>query len=140
MPEFVAKTESISNPLPHSFLVASLSDFEAGLHDELLLCPVRALRIYLDRTSYFSSLPHRLFLSHRRPSQALSKNAISFFLWEVIHGAGVARPEVGSVRALSVRGVSTSAAFHKNWPIASVLKSATCRSNSVVASFYLGDL
>ena len=123
--EFVTKTESISNPLPHSFLVTSLSDFAAGLDDELLLCPVRALRIYLDRTSSFSPLPRRLFLSPRKPSQALSKNAISFYLREVIHGTGAARPEVGSVRALSVRGVSTLVAFRKNWSIASVLESAT---------------
>ena len=125
VPEFVAKTESISNPLPRSFLVASLSNFAAGLDDELLLFPVRALRIYLDRTSSFSPLPRHLFLSPRRPSQALSKNAISFFLREVIHGAGAASPEVGSVRAHSVRGVSTLAAFHKNWSVASVLESAT---------------
>ena len=140
VPEFVAKTESISNPLPRSFLVTSLLDFVAGLDNELLLCPVHALRIYLDRTSSFSPLPRHLFLSPRRRSQALSKNAISFFLREVIHGAGAQRPEVGSVRAHSVRGVSTSAAFHKNWSIASVLDSATWRSNSVFASFYLGDL
>ena len=140
VPEFVAKTESISNPLPRSFLVASLSDFAAGLDNELLLCPVRALRIYLDRTSSFSPLPRRLFLSPRRPSQALSKNAISFFLREVIHGAGTARLEVGSVSVHSVRGVSTSAVFHKNWSVASVLESATWRSNSVFASFYLRDL
>ena len=138
--EFVAKTESISNPLPRSFLVASLSDFAAGLDNELLLCPVRALRIYLDRTSSFSPLPRRLFLSPRRPSQALSKNAISFFLREVIHGAGAARAEVGSVRAHSVRAISTSAAFHNNWSVASVLESATWCSNSVFASFYLRDL
>ena len=30
LPEFVTKTEFISNPLPRSFLVASLSDFAAG--------------------------------------------------------------------------------------------------------------
>ena len=80
VPEFVAKIESLSNPLPRSFLVASLSDFVAGLDDELLLCPVRATRIYLDRTSSFSPLPQRLFLSLRRSSHALSKNTISFFL------------------------------------------------------------
>ena len=140
VPEFVAKTESISNPLPRSFLVASLSDFVAGLDDELLLCHVRALRIYLDRTSSFSPLPHHHFLSPRRPSDASTKNAISFFLREVIHGAGAARPEVGSVRAHSVRGISTSAAFHKNWSVASVLKSATWHSSSIFASFYLRDL
>ena len=46
--EFVAKSESLSRSIPHSFLVKSLSDFAAGLDDDLLLCPVRALRIYLD--------------------------------------------------------------------------------------------
>ena len=45
VPEFVTKTEFISNPLPRSFLVAFLSDFAAGLDDELLLYPVRTLRI-----------------------------------------------------------------------------------------------
>ena len=140
VPEFVTKTEAISNPLPRSFLVTSLSDFATGLDDELLLCPVHALHIYLDRTSSFSPLPRRLFLPPRKPSHALSKNAISFFLWEVIYGAGAAMPEVGSVKAHSARGVSTSAAFHKNWSIASVLESATWRSNSVFASFYLRDL
>ena len=68
VPEFVAKTESLSNPIPRSFLVKSLSDFVAGLQEELLLCPVRALRIYLDRSALFSPLPRRLFLSPRRPS------------------------------------------------------------------------
>ena len=137
---FVAKTESLSNPLPCSFLVASLSDFAAGLDDKLLLCPVRALRIYLARTSSFSPLPRCLFLSPRRPSHALSKNAISFFLCEVIHGSGAGKPEVSSVRAHVVMGISTSTGFHQNWSVASVLESATWRSSSVFASFYLRDL
>ena len=86
VPEFVAKTESLSNPIPRSFLVRSLSDFAAGLDEELPLCPIRALRIYLDRTASISPLPRRLFVSLRRPSRALSKNAVSSFLCEVIHG------------------------------------------------------
>ena len=53
VPEFVAKTESISNPLPRSFLVASLSDFAVGLDDELLLYHVHAFCIYVDGTSFF---------------------------------------------------------------------------------------
>ena len=51
VPEFVAKTESALNPLPSSFMVQSLDDFVAGLDEELLLCPVRALRKYLKRPS-----------------------------------------------------------------------------------------
>ena len=115
VPQFVAKSESLPRSIPRSFLVKYLSDFAAGLDDDLLLCPVRALRIYLNRTSTLAPLCHRLFVSPRRPSRALSKNAVSFFLRDVITAAGASRPEVGRVRALDVRSVSTSVAFHRNW-------------------------
>ena len=140
VPEFVAKMESFSNPLPRSFLVKSLSDFAAGLEEDLLLCPVRALQINFQRTDSFSPRPRRLFVSPRRPSHSLSKNVVSFFLREVIHEADAARSEVGSVRAHSIRVVLTSSAFHRSWSVSSVLKSATWRTNSVFASFYLRDL
>ena len=64
----------------------------------------------------------------------------SLFLREVIHEAEAGRPEVGPVRAHSIRGVSTSAAFHRNWSVASVLESATWRSDSMFVSIYLRDL
>ena len=83
VPEFLAKTESSSNPFPHSFLVKSLSDFAVGLTDDMLLCPVRALRCYLLRTSSVQSRPLRLFVSPRSPSRVMSKNGISYFLREV---------------------------------------------------------
>ena len=140
IPQFVAKSESLTRSIPRSFLVKSLSDFAAGLDDDLLLCPVRALRIYLDRTRSLSPLRHRLFVSPRRPSRAMSKNAVSFFLREVIHAAGASRPEVGSVRAHDIRSVSTSVAFHRNWSVSSVLESATWSSSSVFSSFYLRDI
>ena len=100
VPEFVAKSESLSRSIPRSFLVKSLSDFAADLDVDLLLCPVRALRVYLDRTLSLAPSRHRLFVSPSCPTRAMSKNAVSFFLREVIHGA-----EVGSVRAHDLRGV-----------------------------------
>ena len=140
VPDFVAKSESLSRSIPRSFLVRSLSDFAAGLEDDLLLCPVRALRIYLDRLSTLSPLRRRLFMSPSRPSRPLSKNAISFFLRDVLSHAGASRPEVGRLRAHDIRGVSTSVAFHRNWSVSSVLESATWASSSVFTSFYLRDL
>ena len=138
--QFVAKSESLTHSILRSFLVKSLSDFAAGLDTDLHLCPVRALRIYLDRTRSLSPLRRRLFVSPRRPTRAMSKNAVSFFLREVIHAAGASRPEVGSVRAHEVRIVSTSVAFHRNWSVSSVLESATWSSSSVFSSFYLRDI
>ena len=75
--EFPAKSESLTRTIPHSFLVRSLSDFAAGLDDDLLLCPVRALRIYLDRTLSLAPSRCRLFVSPSCPARAMSKNAVS---------------------------------------------------------------
>ena len=140
IPQFVAKSESLTRSIPRSFLVKSLADFAAGLDDDLLLCPVRALRLYLPRARSLSPGRHRLFVSPRRPTRHLSKNALSFFLREVISAAGATRPQVGSLRAHEVRSVSTSVAFHRNWSVSSVLESATWASSSVFSSFYLRDI
>ena len=80
-------------------------------------------------------------MSPKCPNRAVSKNAISFFLREVISGAGAVR-EAGNppLRAHSIRGVSSSAAFFQNWPVAKVLEAATWRSNSMFLSFYFKDL
>ena len=67
----------------------------------------------------------------RRPARPLSKNAVSFFLREVISAAGATRPQVGSLWAHEVRSVSTSVAFHRNWSVTFVLESATGASSSV---------
>ena len=104
IPQFVAKSESLTRYIPRSFLVTSLADFAAGLNTDLLLCPIRALRLYLLRARSLSPGRHRLFVSPRRPSHAMSKNAVSFFLGEVISAAEAARPQVGS------SGLMTSAA------------------------------
>ena len=121
IPQFVAKSESLTRSIPRSFLVTSLADFAAGLDTDLLLCPVWALRLYLLRARSLSPGRHRLFVSPRRPSRAMSKNAVSFFLGEVISAAVAARPQVGSLRAHDVLSVSTSVAFHRNWSANSVL-------------------
>ena len=140
IPQFVAKSEALTRSIPRSFLVKSLADFAAGLDADLLLCPVRALRLYLLRARSLSPCRHRLFVSPRRHSRAMSKNAVSFFLREVISAAEAARPHVGSLWAHEIRSVSTSVAFHRNWSISSVLESATWASSSVFSSFYLRDI
>ena len=140
VPVFVTKCESLSRSIPRSFLVKSLSDFAAGLDDDLLLCPVRALLIYLDRTLSLAPSRRHLFVSPSCPTRAMSKNVVSFFLREVIHGAEADRPKVGTVRVHDIRGVSTSVSFHRNWSVSAVLDVATWSSSSVFTNFYLRDL
>ena len=161
LPEFRAKTESLVCPLPRSFPVRSLRDFVGSLPDELLLCPVRALRLYLSRTASLPSCPRSLFVSPRALSRSLSKNALSFFLLEVIaeaySSAGRSLPSLSSlssssassssasrprslIRAHGVCAVVASWAFHCNAPLSSILESATWSSPSVFSSFYLSDV
>ena len=144
IPQFVAKSESLTRSIPRSFLVKSLSDFAAGLDADLLLCPVRALRIYLDRTASFAPLRHRLFVSPRRPSHSLSKNAVSFFLRDVISYAGASRPKVGRIRAHDVRSVSTETGLSPRFwipppgaPVRFFPPFTCATSNTSVMAFYL---
>ena len=140
VPEFITKTESALRPLPRSFDIQSLSDFAAGLPEEMLLCPVRSLLEYVVRTSRFVDRPCRLFVSPRNPSRAMSKNGISFLLREVIVHSGASPNDVAAAKAHSIRGIATSSAFFKNWSLGSVLEAASWRSNTVFTSFYLKDV
>ena len=98
------------------------------------------LSAFIWTVSLLSPLRRRLFVLPSRPSRPLSKNAISFFLRDVISSAGASRPEVGRLRAHDIRSVSTSVAFHSNWSVSTVLESATWASSSVFMSFNLRDL
>ena len=97
--------------LPRTFAIQSLSDFVAGLPDEMLLCPVRALSEYVARTSRFVNRPRRLFVSSHSPSRAMSNNGISYLLREVIVHSGASSNDVAAPKAHSIRGIETSSAF-----------------------------
>ena len=96
-------------------------------------------------------------MSTRTPSCSFSKNALSFFIREVIaevySASGSPLPSVpcsshssessrssSSLRAHGVCGVAASLAFLRNAPLPSVLKAATWSSSSVFTSFYLKDV
>ena len=127
--------------MPQSFSVRSLKDFAGDLEEGSLLCPVHTMCIYLRRTESVATSPSALFMYPRSPSRAVSENAISFFLWEVISGALAVKGDEGlPLKAHSIRGVSMSAAFLQNWSVSKVLEATTWKSNSVFAPFYFQDI
>ena len=140
MPEFVAKTETATRPLPRSFEVKSLGDFAAGLAEELLLCPVRSLSAYMAKTSQFVNRPRLLFVSPKCPSRAMSKNGISYMLHELIVQSGASLQSDQAPRGHSISGIATSSVFFRNWSLRSVLEAASWRSDTVFTTFYLQDL
>ena len=74
-PEFLA-TE---NHLPRCFVLKSLKDFTGELEEGPLLCPVRALQIYLDKVRKVRGFWDGLFVSPKNPKRLMSKNGLSFF-------------------------------------------------------------
>ena len=137
LPHFIAKTERADAPVSRSFHVLSLREFAGDLEEGSLLCPVQDLNIYLQRASSVVVRASSWFVSPRSPSRPISKNAVSYFLREVLSEAGAVRQDVAApLRTHSVRGVATSVSFLQNWSISKVLEAATWRSNSVFASFY----
>ena len=137
-PFFRAKTESVANPLPHSIIVPSLSDF-AGDLPERVHCPVRAIRYLRKAARSASFIPSRLFISPRNPERAMSKNAMSFYLRQLIVDSGAvssARPP----RAHDIRGIATPLNYYSNLSLSNLMQVATWRSNRVFASRYLKEV
>ena len=137
-PFFRAKTESVANPLPRSIIVPSLLDF-AGDLPERVHCPVRAIKYLRKAASSASFIPSRLFVSPRNPERAMSKNAMSFYLRQLIVDSGAvssARPP----RAHDIRGISTSLNYYSNLSLSNLMQVATWRSNRVFASRYLKEV
>ena len=54
LPEFRTKTESETKPIPRSFVIRRLNDFVGDAPQEMLLCPSRALKTYIQALVEFS--------------------------------------------------------------------------------------
>ena len=103
----------------------SFRDFAGDLEEGSLLRPLHALRAYFERTKSMVVRASTLFISPCSPSRTFSTNALSYFLSEVISGAGAVRGDKGPpLRAHSIRGLSTSAVFFANWSVSKVLEAA----------------
>ena len=63
LPHFIAKTERADAPVPRSFRFLSLREFAGDLEEGSLLCPVRALNLYLRRIQSFVVRAHTLLVS-----------------------------------------------------------------------------
>ena len=92
----------------------SLEDIVGDLPVDRLLCPMRAIRVYLRCTEALRPRPCVLFVSLSCPSRSLSKIALSYFVRRVSIASGAAGEGV-SPSVLRVRGVVTSVLFMRKW-------------------------
>ena len=85
MTSFRAKTDRDSS-LPRALMVKGLKDL-VGSEQEGLLCPIRILKFYLERTKISRGDVKSLFCSVKRPNKSMTKNAISYYLRKLIKEA-----------------------------------------------------
>ena len=130
--------------LQRNFLIEELGSL-VGQEEEALLCPVRALKVYLDRTKpLVGNNMNRLFVSPKKPTNPASKNALTSLTKAVIKEAHESLlPDlipILKVKTHELRGVSTSMSFHHNLSLQAVIEVAQWRCQSVFASHYLKDI
>ena len=104
-----------------------------------LLCPVRALRAYIDATARVRRA-EQLFVCHDGPKKgcALSKQRLSHWVVDTIaHAYEVSnRPMPPGVRCHSTRSVSASWAALRGVPLEDICSAASWASASTFARFY----
>ncbi len=105
-----------------------------------LLCPVRALKLYVDRSKVWRKSP-QLFGAGRR-GLATSKQRISHWVREAISLAYEARnlPSSLSLRAHSTRGVASSQALFRGVPLEDICVAAGWSSPHTFVRFYNLDV
>ena len=118
---FVAKTQDPSSLAPRfeGFTVPALTNARMNRNGRLL-CPVRAVKVYLDRTAPHRPRCGRLFVTAGRSKKEISKTTVSFWLRKTISRAyelsGTALP-VPAPRARETRGIAPSILFRKNFAV-----------------------
>ncbi|MCG7869396.1 MAG: hypothetical protein JAY74_23885 [Candidatus Thiodiazotropha taylori] len=141
-PGFLAKNQ-LPDSLPEPIVIPGLTQFCGSDSDDRLLCPVRAVRAYLDRVKSKRSGRKRLFLP-LKGTKDISPATISRWICEVIR---LAYSKLSSsdlsfmkISAHEVRALSSSWAYWNSVALDDVVRAAYWRSNSTFSSFYLRDL
>ena len=141
---FVAKTQDPSSLAPRfeGFSVPALPIARKNRNGRLL-CPVRAVKVYLDRTASYRPRCERLFVTAGRSKKEIAKTTVSFWLRKTISRtyelSGTALP-VPAPRARETRGIAPSILFRKNFAVDQVLKAGKWRRHTTFTRHYLRDI
>ena len=145
---FISKTQlrskgaSALEPISIPSLAHSLG---SDLVEDRLLCPVRALKIYLARTQNMRSGKTRLFISFQPGrSSDISKNTISGWIRSLLHlvytNANQDAATLCGRTTHAIRSMAASLAFSGQVDLEQVLRSCSWKSHTTFSDFYLKDM
>ena len=139
---FLAKNQ-LPSRAPDSIIIPRLSNFcRKSDNFNRMLCPVRAVKIYLNKTKSLRKRRKRLFIP-TQGDQDLAKPTLSRWVKYAIKNAydTISKNPLSlfKPRAHELRAISTSWAYMNYIPLEEILKSAVWSSTSLFASHYLRD-
>jgi hypothetical protein len=141
---FLAKNQSTKDP-PLRMVIKALTQFTPIDDPEALLCPVRALRIYLKRTNCFRGDRQRVFLSYvEKFKRDVTSQTLSRYIRETIkmcyQGQAPKLANHFHASAHEVRAFATSTLLWKNCSIVNVLRAANWKNHNTFTSFYFRNM
>jgi hypothetical protein len=143
LPEFRAKNQELDSDT-QCFEVKSLSTLTDRTDKDYLLCPVRALSIYLKRTAPHRKSKRKLFISFNpNYEKDIGCNSIARWLKSCIIEAYKMKSQTLSlnmIQAHDLRRLSTSLGAAKGVSLAHLMKTAFWKSPNVFTSHYLRDI
>jgi len=150
-PTFLAKTHVLSNPAGAftEVTVPALTQIVDRSEPDARLCPVRALRFYLDRTKALRqgrSKPCKLFISYKVGHKGdVRAPTISAWIRKTVSEAYESVSEEDaqlftSGRAHELRALSASWTAFRTLNLDQVFKAASWRAHTTFTSFYLRDM
>ena len=133
-PSFLTKNETVSFSPGEIYLpnISSLS----SIHEDKRVCPVRALKWYLERTKSIRS-SDRLFLIPRSPFNPASKDTLSRWIVNLI-SPHASNDE--SIHAHQLRAHATSTAWFKGVSLDNILRAAAWKTPSTFVACYLTNV
>jgi len=137
-PDFRAKNQKAEDQSP-TVVVPALSNILSH-DDDLVLCPVTALRIYLKRTSPFRGAKRRLFISlNPQKSSDIAVGSIARWIVLTVKLAydNSDTPVNQPMRAHETRAASASLALTRGVTMGQIMSAAYWKSESTFTSFYL---
>ena len=144
---FIAKNQDLTiDSSPRQFEIPALYDFAGPDLPDRLLCPVRAMRMYLHKSKKLRTKEKKaLFISHSPKKHGdITANTISNWIKNVIKLAYKnAQDEdltMAHVRAHEVRALAASVAFSSNLALRDINKACYWRGHSTFTSYYLREL
>ena len=145
IPSFLAKTQLASSPALTMEIPALTSSLGPNLQEDAKNCPVRAVRLYMKRTTHLRKNRKLLFIPYAPNSaKEISVASISFWIKKcVLFCYELSQNPTSSafrVKAHDVRALAASLAFVNRVPLQSIMNTCSWMSHNTFTSFYLRDL